>query len=51
MKAVDAATGKLLWSYDPRVPGNIADKAAATRSTVVLPTGMARSILARSMAA
>ncbi|MBE7620037.1 PQQ-dependent dehydrogenase, methanol/ethanol family [Gluconacetobacter entanii] len=26
MKAIDAATGKLLWSYDPRVPGNIADK-------------------------
>ncbi|WP_084705045.1 PQQ-dependent dehydrogenase, methanol/ethanol family [Beijerinckia mobilis] len=26
MKALDAATGKLLWEYDPRVPGNIADK-------------------------
>ena len=26
MKALDAATGKLLWEYDPQVPGNIADK-------------------------
>lgn len=26
MKALDAATGKLLWSYDPKVPGNIADR-------------------------
>lgn len=26
MKALDAATGKLLWEYDPKVPGNIADK-------------------------
>ncbi|GBR41770.1 alcohol dehydrogenase large subunit [Neoasaia chiangmaiensis NBRC 101099] len=26
MKALDAATGKLLWAYDPKVPGNIADK-------------------------
>nr|WP_298795404.1 PQQ-dependent dehydrogenase, methanol/ethanol family [uncultured Acetobacter sp.] len=26
MKALDAATGKLLWAYDPRTPGNIADK-------------------------
>lgn len=26
MKAVDAATGKLLWSYDPKVPGDVADK-------------------------
>ncbi|MBS1091087.1 PQQ-dependent dehydrogenase, methanol/ethanol family [Gluconobacter sp. Dm-74] len=26
MKALDAATGKLLWAYDPKVPGNIADR-------------------------
>jgi alcohol dehydrogenase (quinone), dehydrogenase subunit len=26
LKALDAATGKLLWAYDPRVPGNIADR-------------------------
>ncbi|MGE4521381.1 MAG: PQQ-dependent dehydrogenase, methanol/ethanol family [Acetobacter sp.] len=26
MKALDAATGKLLWEYDPQVPGNIADR-------------------------
>lgn len=26
MEALDAATGKLLWQYDPKVPGNIADK-------------------------
>ncbi|MFT8675404.1 MAG: PQQ-dependent dehydrogenase, methanol/ethanol family [Acetobacter sp.] len=26
MKALDAATGKLIWEYDPKVPGNIADK-------------------------
>ncbi|MCQ9154205.1 PQQ-dependent dehydrogenase, methanol/ethanol family [Acidomonas methanolica] len=26
MKAVDAATGKLIWAYDPKVPGNIADR-------------------------
>ncbi|AOX21060.1 PQQ-dependent dehydrogenase, methanol/ethanol family [Kozakia baliensis] len=26
MKALDAATGKLIWAYDPKVPGNIADK-------------------------
>ncbi|EHH67733.1 PQQ-dependent dehydrogenase, methanol/ethanol family [Gluconobacter morbifer] len=26
MKALDAATGKLLWDYDPKVPGNIADR-------------------------
>lgn len=24
VKAVDAATGKLLWAYDPKVPGNVA---------------------------
>ena len=26
MKALDAATGKLLWAYDPKVPGNIAGR-------------------------
>jgi len=26
LKALDAATGKLLWAYDPKVPGNIADR-------------------------
>ncbi len=26
VKALDAATGKLLWAFDPHVPGNVADK-------------------------
>ncbi|QDH16523.1 PQQ-dependent dehydrogenase, methanol/ethanol family [Swingsia samuiensis] len=26
LKALDAATGKLLWDYDPKVPGNVADR-------------------------
>ncbi|WP_293975245.1 PQQ-dependent dehydrogenase, methanol/ethanol family [Sphingomonas sp.] len=26
VKALDAATGKLLWAYDPHVPGNVADR-------------------------
>jgi len=26
IKALDAATGKLLWAYDPKVPGSVADK-------------------------
>ncbi len=26
LKALDAATGKLLWAYDPKVPGNVADR-------------------------
>jgi alcohol dehydrogenase (cytochrome c) len=45
MKALDAATGKLLWQYDPkRAQATLPTKAAVTRLTVAPATGTARSI-------
>ncbi len=51
VKAYDARTGKLLWAYDPKVPGEFAGAAAATSSIAVSPRGTARSTSRLTMAA
>ena len=43
IEALDAATGKLLWRYDPRVPPHTASRPAATWSTVASVYDAARS--------
>ena len=45
VQALDAATGKLLWQYDPKVPAASACTRAATSSTAASRPGRARSIV------
>ena len=46
--ALDAKTGKPLWTFDPEVPRAWAVTPAATRSTAAWPPGATRSTSARS---
>ena len=46
--AYDARTGKVLWTYDPKVPPEFGPRPAATSSAAASPPGRARSSSPRS---
>lgn len=49
--AINAATGELLWKYDPKVPAENLSQAAAARSIAAWRCGRAKSTWAALMGA